>query len=77
VDTPGSARTDEILPTAFEKPLKNPCTDVLMLEKFGPIDVDKDDNPGPVNIRGNEVDINLVSVEKLDASIVDIASTVA
>ena len=53
------------------------CTDVLILEKFGPIDVDKDDNPGPVNIRGNEVDINRVNVEKLDPSIVDIASTVA
>jgi hypothetical protein len=74
--TPGSARTDEILPIAFEKPLKNPCTDVLILVKFGPLDVDKDDNPGPVYIRGNDVDINLVNVEKLDPSIVDIVCIV-
>ena len=43
-----------------------------MLEKLGPIEVDKDDNPGPVNIRGNEVAIKLESVEKLEPSIVDI-----
>jgi hypothetical protein len=49
---------------------------VLILEKLGPIEVDKEDNPGPVNIRGNELDINLVNVEKFDASIVDILSIV-
>ena len=48
-----------------------------MLEKFGPIEVDREDRPGPVNIRGNEVDINVVNVEKLDPSIVDMLFTVA
>jgi hypothetical protein len=50
VHIPGSARIDDILLTALEKLVRALCRLVLREEKLGPIDVDKEESPGPVYI---------------------------